>query len=60
LRAAGIAAEELDALEESGPDDAALLERFQEQMEEVSVADRTFLFQSALVEVRAGADFAKR
>ncbi len=59
LRAAGIAAEKLEALEESGPDHAALLERFQEQMEEVSVADRTILFRSALEEVRAGADFAR-
>jgi ATP-dependent helicase/nuclease subunit B len=59
LRAAGIAAAKLGALKESGPDDAALLERFQEQMEEVSVADRTILFQSALEEVHAGADFAR-
>jgi ATP-dependent helicase/nuclease subunit B len=59
LRAAGIAAEKLEALEESGPDHAALLERFEEQMEEVSVADRTILFQSALEEVRAGAEFAR-
>jgi ATP-dependent helicase/nuclease subunit B len=59
LRAADIPAEKLEALEESGPDHAALLERFQEQMEEVSVADRTVLFQSALEEVRAGADFAR-
>ena len=41
LRAAGIAAEKLETLEESGLDHAALLERFQEQMEEVLVADRT-------------------
>jgi len=59
LRAAGVAAEKLEALEESGPDHAALLERFQDQMEEVSVADRTILFQAALEEVRAGADLAR-
>jgi RecB family exonuclease len=59
LRAAGINAEKLEALEESGPDHAALLERFQKQMEEVWVADRTILFQAALEEVRAGADFAR-
>jgi ATP-dependent helicase/nuclease subunit B len=59
LRAAGIVAEKLEAMEESGPDHAALLERFEEQMEEVSVADRTILFRSALEEVRAGADFAR-
>lgn len=59
LRAAGVTAARLNALEESRPDHAALLERFQEQMLEVSVADRTNLFQAALEEVRAGADLAK-
>ncbi len=59
LRAAGVAAEKLEAVEESGPDHAALLERFQEQLEEVSVADRTILFQAALEEVRAGASLAR-
>ena len=59
LRAAGIAAEKLEALDESGPDHAALLERFQDQMEEVSVADRTNIFQAAVEEVRAGADLTK-
>ena len=59
LRAAGVAAEKLKALEECGPDHAALLERFQQQMEEVSAADRTILFQAALEEVRAGADLAR-
>ena len=59
LRAAGVSAKKLEALEESGPDHAALLERFQEQMEEVSVADRTILFQAALEEARAGADLAR-
>jgi ATP-dependent helicase/nuclease subunit B len=59
LRSAGIPAETLKKLEESGPDNAALLERFEEQIGEVSVADRSILFQSALEEVRAGADFAK-
>jgi hypothetical protein len=58
-RAAGVSAEKLEALEESGPDHAALLERFQEQMEEVSVADRTILFQAALEEARAGVDLAR-
>src|SRR5580692_1998199 len=59
LRSAGIPAEMLKRLEESGPDNAALLKRFEEQIGEVSVADRSILFQSALEEVRAGADFAK-
>jgi ATP-dependent helicase/nuclease subunit B len=59
LRASGVAAEKLEAVEEAGPDNAALLERYQDQMEEVSVADRTILFQAALEEVRAGADLAR-
>src|SRR3984885_1653636 len=59
LRSAGIPAEALKRLEESGPDNAALLERFEEQISAVSVGDRAILFQSALEEVRAGADFAK-
>jgi ATP-dependent helicase/nuclease subunit B len=59
LRAAGVAAEKLKALEECGPDLAALLERFQQQTEEVSVADRTILLQAALEEARAGAELGK-
>ncbi len=59
LRAAGVAAEKLEALEESGPDHAALLERFQEQMEKASVGDRTILFQAAPEEVRAGTHLAR-
>src|ERR1700687_6163452 len=59
LRASGVTAEKFEALEEAGPDHAALLERYQDQMEEVSVADRTILFQAALEEVRAGADLAR-
>jgi len=59
LRAAGVAGDRLDALEESGPDHAALLECFQEQMERVLVADRTLLLQAALEEVRTGADLAR-
>jgi ATP-dependent helicase/nuclease subunit B len=59
LRAAGVAAEKLEALEESGPDHAALLERFQEQMEKISVADRTIFFQAAIEEVRAGTNLAR-
>ncbi|MGA7314346.1 MAG: PD-(D/E)XK nuclease family protein [Silvibacterium sp.] len=54
LRAAGIAPERLEELEESGADHAALLECFQEQIKEVSVADRTILFQAAIEEIRAG------
>ena len=59
LRAAGVAAERLETLEESGPDHAALLKCFQEQMERVLVADRTLLLQAALEEIRAGADLAR-
>jgi ATP-dependent helicase/nuclease subunit B len=58
LRASGVAAEKLEALEEAGPDHAALLKRYQDQMEEVSVGDRAMLFKAALEEVRAGADLA--
>jgi hypothetical protein len=48
LRAAGVPAEKLRALEESGPDDAALLDRFEQQTGEASVADRTILLETAL------------
>ena len=60
LRAAGITAENLDVLGESGPDLAALLKRFDEQIDDVSVADRRILFQAALEEVRAGASLPRR
>src|ERR1700691_969849 len=59
LRSAGIPAERLKRWEESGPDNAALLGGFEEQIGEVSVGDRAILFQAALEEVRAGADFAR-
>jgi hypothetical protein len=59
LRAASVATKNLKRLDESGPDNAALLERFEQEMKEVSVADRTVLFRTALVEVRAGAELAK-
>jgi ATP-dependent helicase/nuclease subunit B len=59
LRAAGVSAERLEMLEESGSDHAALLERFHEQLEEVSVADRATLFEAALKEVRVGASLAR-
>lgn len=59
LRAAGVPAEKLKNLSEAGPDNAALLEGYQEQMAEAALADRTTLYQAALEEVRAGADFAK-
>jgi RecB family exonuclease len=59
LRAAGVAAKNVNGLDESGPDNAALLERFEQEMKEVSVADRTILCRAALEEVRAGAELAK-
>jgi len=59
LRATGVRAEKVKALEESGPDNAALLDRFGQQLTEASVADRTTLFQTALDESRSGADLAR-
>jgi ATP-dependent helicase/nuclease subunit B len=59
LRAADVGAKKLEVLDESGPDLAALVERFQEEMNEILVADRTILFQTALEEVRAGASLAR-
>lgn len=52
LRAAGIGAEQLGTLKECGPDHAALLKCFEQQMIAASVADRTVLFEAALEEVR--------
>ena len=59
LRAAGVAAKNLKGLDDSGPDNAALLERFDQEMKGVSVADRTILFRTALEEVLAGAELAR-
>lgn len=59
LRAALVPAEKLTGLDEAGPDNAALLQGFHEQMKEAALADRTMLFQAALEEVQAGAEFAK-
>jgi ATP-dependent helicase/nuclease subunit B len=59
LRPAGIPAQKLNALDESGPDNAALLDLFQKQMDDGLLADRTALFDSACVAVRAGAELAK-
>ncbi|HXY07475.1 MAG TPA: PD-(D/E)XK nuclease family protein [Terriglobales bacterium] len=59
LRAAGITAGDLERLGESGPDNATLLESFEQQMREASVADRTLLFREALEEVQRGADLVR-
>jgi hypothetical protein len=59
LRAAGVSPKDLDRLDESGPDTAVLLERFQEQMREASVSDRTNLLRTAAEEVQHGSEFAE-
>src|SRR5205807_665952 len=59
LSAAGVTPSSLEQLGESGPDNAALLRGFEQQMREASVADRTRLLQSALEEVQDGAELAK-
>ena len=59
LRSAGISVQKLKTLDESGSDNAALLDSFQEQMHEAVLADRTVLLSSALEAVRDGAEFGK-
>jgi ATP-dependent helicase/nuclease subunit B len=59
LRAARVAARDLERLGESGPDNATLLESFERQMAEASVADRTLLVRTALEEVESGADLVR-
>jgi ATP-dependent helicase/nuclease subunit B len=59
LRSAGVAAERVRTIEESGPDNAALLESFEQQLTELLIADRTILFKIALEEVRNGADLSR-
>src|SRR5579872_435911 len=59
LRAAGVGADSLGHLGGSGPDNAALLDRFEQQMRVASVADRTLLLRTALEEVLAGVELTK-
>jgi ATP-dependent helicase/nuclease subunit B len=59
LRAAGIAAHALERLGESGPDNATLLESFEQQMKEASVADRTVVLRTALEELQSGGDLVR-
>jgi ATP-dependent helicase/nuclease subunit B len=59
LRSARISVEKLQTLDESGADNAALLDSFEEQMDEILIADRTALFESALEAVLSGAELAK-
>jgi CRISPR/Cas system-associated exonuclease Cas4 (RecB family) len=59
LRSAGIPVQKLKTLDESGSDNAALLDSFEEQMDDAVLADRTVLFKCALEAVRDGVEFAK-
>jgi ATP-dependent helicase/nuclease subunit B len=59
LRSAHISDENLRTLDESGTDNAALLDSFEEQMDEGLLGDRTVLFESAREAVLAGVEFAR-
>jgi RecB family exonuclease len=59
LRSAGIPVQKLKTLDESGSDNAALLDSFQEQMDERVLGDRTVLFEAGVEAVREGAEFSK-
>jgi ATP-dependent helicase/nuclease subunit B len=59
LRSGGIAPGRLQELQQSGPDNAALLHRFEEQMVEAALGDQSLLFENALEAVRQGAEFAR-
>lgn len=59
LRSAHIPAEKLRTLDETGADNAALLESFEEQLNEGLLADRTVLFESARESVLGCAEFAR-
>ena len=59
LRSGGIAPGRLQELQQSGPDNAALLHRFEEQMVAAALADQSLLFENALEAVRQGAEFAR-
>lgn len=54
--AAGVEPNNLEHLRGSGPHSAALLDRFEQQMRDASVADRTLLLRTAQEEVLAGAE----
>jgi len=59
LRSAHVSSEKLRTLDESGTDNAALLDSFEEQMDDGLLADRAVLFESAREAVLAGAEFAR-
>ncbi len=59
LRAAGITAQHLERLGESGPDNATLLASFEQQMTEASVADRSLLLRVAVEEIHRGAELVR-
>ena len=59
LRAADITAQDLERLGDSGPDNATLLQCFEQQMTEASLADRSLLVRAALEEVQSGAELVE-
>jgi ATP-dependent helicase/nuclease subunit B len=59
LRAAGLAPEKLKNLQEPGPENAVLLEGFEEQIKGALLADRAMLLRAAIEEVRDGTEFVK-
>jgi ATP-dependent helicase/nuclease subunit B len=59
LRSAGVTADDLEPLEASARDNAALLRQFEEQLAAASIADRTVLLRAAAETVRTGAALAR-
>lgn len=59
LRSAAVKADDLEPLEASAQDNAALLRQFEDQLSTASIADRTVLLRAAAEAVRAGAALAR-
>jgi ATP-dependent helicase/nuclease subunit B len=59
LRSAAVTADDLEPLETSAQDNAALLRHFEDQLSTASIADRTVLLRAAAEAVRAGAALAR-
>lgn len=59
LRLAGVSSRPVYELDEAGPDDAALMEGFEEHAREALIGDRKMLFDAARDEVRSGPDLAR-
>lgn len=59
LRSAAVSADDLEPLEASARDNAALLRRFEEQLVSASIADRTALLRAATETVQVGAALAR-